>query len=44
MGENVQNIYIYILRAFKISHVFLPDISVHYALTKYIYICLRVYS
>jgi hypothetical protein len=37
----MQNIYIYIfflLIAFQILHVFLPDISVHYALIKYAYI------
>jgi hypothetical protein len=41
IGEKMQNIYIYIfflLIAFQILHVFLPDISVHYALIKYAYI------
>jgi hypothetical protein len=31
----------FLLLTFQISHVFLPDISVHYALLKYTYIYLR---
>jgi hypothetical protein len=30
--------FIFLLIAFQILHVFLPDISVHYALIKYAYI------
>jgi uncharacterized membrane protein YhaH (DUF805 family) len=37
IGEKMRN-FIFLLIAFQILHVFLPDISVHYALTKYAYI------
>jgi uncharacterized membrane protein YhaH (DUF805 family) len=36
-GEKMQN-FIFLLIAFQILHVFLPDISVHYALINYAYI------
>jgi len=37
MGENMQNFF-FILTAFQILHVFLPDISVHCALLEYDFI------
>jgi hypothetical protein len=37
IGEKMRN-FIFLLIAFQILHVFLPDISVHYALIKYAYI------
>jgi hypothetical protein len=37
-------ILFFLLIAFQILHVFLPDISVHSALIKYTYIWLRVYA
>jgi len=37
IGEKVRNFF-FLLIAFQIMHVFLPDISVHYALIKYAYI------
>jgi hypothetical protein len=36
-GEDAE-LYFFLLIAFKILHVFLPDISVHCALIKYAYI------
>jgi uncharacterized membrane protein YhaH (DUF805 family) len=36
-GEKMRN-FIFLLIAFQILHVFLPDISVHYALINYAYI------
>jgi hypothetical protein len=36
-GEDVE-LYFFLLIAFQILHVFLPDISVHCALIKYAYI------
>jgi hypothetical protein len=37
IGEKLRN-FIFLLIAFQIFHVFLSDISVHYALIKYAYI------
>jgi hypothetical protein len=37
IGEKMRN-FIFLLIAFQILHVFLPYISVHYALIKYAYI------
>jgi hypothetical protein len=37
IGEKMRN-FIFLLIAFQILHVFLPDISVHYALINYAYI------
>jgi hypothetical protein len=37
IGEKMRN-FIFLLIAFQILHVFLSDISVHYALIKYAYI------
>jgi hypothetical protein len=37
LGEYAE-LYFFLLIAFQILHVFLPDISVHYALIKYAYI------
>jgi hypothetical protein len=37
IGEKMRN-FIFLLIAFQILHVFLPDISVHYAFIKYAYI------
>jgi hypothetical protein len=34
----MQNFFFFLLIAFQILHVFLPDISVHCALIKYAYI------
>jgi len=44
-GEYAEFYFIlfFLLIAFQTSHVFFHDISVHYALIKYAYICLRVY-
>jgi hypothetical protein len=42
-GEKMRN-FIFLLITFKILHVFLPNISVHYALINYAYIWLRVYA
>jgi hypothetical protein len=42
-GEDAE-LYFFLLIAFHILHVFLPDISVHCALIKYAYIWLRVYA
>jgi hypothetical protein len=42
-GEDAE-LYFFLLIAFQILHVFLPDISVHCALIKYVYIWLRVYA
>jgi hypothetical protein len=41
MGEKMWSFIL--LMAFQILHVFLPDISIHCALIKYVYIWLRVY-
>jgi hypothetical protein len=43
LGEDME-LYFFLLIAFQILHVFLPDISVHCALIKYSYIWLRVYA
>jgi hypothetical protein len=37
LGEDAE-LYFFLLIAFQILHVFLPDISVHCALFKYVYI------
>jgi hypothetical protein len=42
-GEDAE-LYFFLLIAFQILHVFLPDISVHCAMIKYAYIWLRVYA
>jgi len=43
-GEDAEFIYLFfLLIAFQILYMFLPDISVHYALIEYAYIWLRVY-
>jgi hypothetical protein len=42
-GEDAE-LYFFLLIAFQILHVFLPNISVHCALIKYAYIWLRVYA
>jgi len=38
MGEDAKLFFFFLLIAFQILHVFLPDISVHCALIKYAYI------
>jgi hypothetical protein len=42
-GEDAEFLFIFFI-AFQILHLFLPDISVHWALIKYAYIWLRVYA
>jgi len=41
--EKMRNFYFFILIAFQILYMFLPDISAHCALIEYAYIWLRVY-
>jgi hypothetical protein len=40
----MQNFIFFLLIAFQILHVFLPDILVHCAVIEYAYIYLRVYT
>jgi hypothetical protein len=42
-GEDVEILY-FLLIAFQILHVFLPDMSIHCALIEYAYIWLKVYD